>query len=157
MWAKLDCPHAYLCKTEGREEYDVMIESHTGVGLVGLFSFDNSKPLCGKFWISFYILAFCRDHSHAGNASKIYICPPLILNPAKLKFLLLILLNNAYCHMHKSLKSVIESSLVKLPLKRAEGLCLHETCCFDFISTTISFSCCARKIGWCKASLRRRT
>lgn len=53
MWAKLDCPHAYLCKTEGREEYDFMIKIHTGVGLVELFFGDNFKPFVESFGLAF--------------------------------------------------------------------------------------------------------
>lgn len=61
MWARLFCPHAYLCKLEGMEEYNSVIKIHPGVGLVRLILLLLKLPV-GEFRVCSYVGAFCGDH-----------------------------------------------------------------------------------------------
>lgn len=84
MWVRLFCPHAYLCKLEGIEEYNSMIKIHTGVGLVRLILLLLNLP-ARQFRVCSYVRAFCRDHLHAGtiHTCKNSICCPLIRKPVQ--------------------------------------------------------------------------
>lgn len=52
MWARLDYPHAYLCKVEGIEEYNFMIKIHTGVRVGKVFL---KLYLCGRSFLSLFL------------------------------------------------------------------------------------------------------
>lgn len=94
MWAKSDCPHAHLWKREGREEYYFMIKIHTLNLCVELFG------LAFIFLHSAGIICMLGISSHQ---QTLYLLS-FNTKPSKVNVIRLILLNNTYCHMPKSLK-----------------------------------------------------